>query len=118
MLTRRNFAKLLTLPLDKMRGQGVSTRNVVAAPRGNASGLPFRAKFTDIAAHAGLTAPTIYGERAHKEYILETVGCGCAFIDYDQDGWVDILILNGTRLENPPQSSNHLYKNQRDGTFV
>jgi hypothetical protein len=101
-----------------MRGQRVSTRNVVAAPRGSASGLPFRAKFTDIAAHAGLTAPTIYGERAHKEYILETVGCGCAFIDYDQDGWVDILILNGTRLENPPQSSNHLYKNQRDGTFV
>jgi hypothetical protein len=118
MLTRRNLAKFLVLPLAKMRGQGISTRNVPAAARSKASGLPFHAKFTDIAGAAGLTAPVIYGERDHKTYILETVGCGAAFIDYDQDGWVDILILNGARLEKPPQSSNRLYKNQRDGTFV
>jgi len=117
MWTRRDIAKLLTLPLGRLQGQGVSTRNVKAQPRGQTSGLPFHAKFTDIANAAGLTAPVIYGEPRHKDYILETVGCGAAFIDYDQDGWVDILILNGARLHDSPRATSRLYKNQRDGTF-
>ena len=44
---------------------------------------------------------------------------GCAFFDYDNDGWMDIFILGGRRLENtPPEAGNHLYKNNRDGTFT
>ena len=47
------------------------------------------------------------------------VGCGVAFFDYDNDGWLDLLVLNGTRLEGaPPGTTNRLYKNNRDGTFT
>ena len=99
--------------------QGVMTRNLKPLPRGEPSGLPFNARFTDVGTQAGLTHPTIYGGISHKNYIVETVGCGVAFLDYDNDGWLDVFVLCGTRMENPvPGSSNRLYKNNRDGTFT
>ncbi|MBV6430515.1 MAG: hypothetical protein IANPNBLG_00629 [Bryobacteraceae bacterium] len=99
--------------------QGVASRNVKPMPRGKPSGLPFHARFTDIAAQAGLKHPVIYGGPGANDYILETVGCGCAFIDYDNDGWQDLFVLSGTRIANaPPGNSNRLYRNNRDGTFT
>jgi hypothetical protein len=110
---------LLGTPALRAFGQGVSTRAVKAQPRGKPSGLPFHACFNDVAAQAGLRAPLIYGPEDHKTYIVETTGCGCAFIDFDNDGWLDIFILNGTRYEGPPAgTTNRLYKNNRDGTFT
>ena len=109
---------MLGLPLANALGQGVSSRAVKPQPRGKASGLPFQACFKDIAEQAGLHAPLIYGPADHKTYILETVGCGCAFIDYDNDGWLDLFTLSGTQFEGlPPGTTNRLYKNNRDGTF-
>lgn len=100
-------------------GQGVSTRGVKPMPRGKPSGLPFNARFLDVAAQAGLHAPLIYGDPNHKTYILETVGCGCALFDYDNDGWLDIFLLSGSRLEGAPEGAiNRLYHNNRDGTFT
>jgi hypothetical protein len=90
-------------------------------PRGKPSGLPFHAHFTDIAERAGLREPVIYGAVEHKQYILETIGCGAAFIDYDNDGWLDIFLLSGTRLDkdsDAARATNRLYKNNRDGTFT
>jgi hypothetical protein len=117
LISRRSFlwmASATTLSL----GQGVTTRNVKPMPRGKPSGIPFLAHFTDIAAEAGLLAPTVYGGLLHKNYIVETVGCGVAFLDYDNDGWLDIFVLCGSRMEAPPAgSTNRLYKNNRDGTF-
>jgi enediyne biosynthesis protein E4 len=79
---------------------------------------PF-SRFTDIAREAGLIAPMIYGGFEQNTYIVESVGGGCAFFDYDNDGWMDIFILGGTRLEGPPPgATNRLYKNNRDGTFT
>jgi hypothetical protein len=98
--------------------QGISTRNVTPAPRSKPSGLPFHAHFVDIANAAGLRAPVICGFEDHKTYILEAVGCGAAFLDYDNDGWLDIFVLSGTRLEGSPGVTNRLYKNNRDGTFI
>jgi hypothetical protein len=73
----------------------------------------------DIAKEAGLTEPVIYGEADHKDYILETVGCGCAFFDYDNDGWLDIFVLSGSRLRGAPErTTNRLYHNNRDSTFT
>ena len=47
------------------------------------------------------------------------MGCGVAFIDYDNDGWLDIFVLSGTPVENPPAGAhNRLYKNNRNGTFT
>lgn len=116
-MTRREL--LAALAAGRVFAQGVSSRGVKPTPRGKASGLPFNSRLNDIAAKAGLTAPVIYGGVDRKQYILETVGCGCAFIDYDNDGWLDILLLSGTRLEgDPPEATNRLYKNNRDGTFT
>ena len=99
--------------------QGMATRNVRAQPRGKPSGLPFHSRLVDVGGPAGLTYPVIYGPVDHKDYIIESMGCGCAFIDYDNDGWVDLFVLNGTRFDNAPAGlSNRLYKNNRDGTFT
>ncbi len=99
-------------------GQGVSSRGVKPQPRGKPSGRPFLARFTDVAAQAGLTRPVVYGGLESKRYIIEVVGCGVAFLDYDNDGWLDLFVLNGTRLEGAPAgATNRLYKNNRDGTF-
>ena len=72
-----------------------------------------------MAAQAGLRQPTIYGPVGRKDYIVETVGCGCAFIDYDNDGWMDLLVLSGSRVAGAPAgTSSRLYRNNRDGTFA
>jgi hypothetical protein len=61
----------------------------------------------------------IYGGVESKRYIIEATCCGCAFVDCDNDGWVDIFLLSGTRLDGaPPGATNRLYKNNRDGTFT
>ncbi|MBI1766582.1 MAG: CRTAC1 family protein [Acidobacteria bacterium] len=75
-------------------------------------------QFTDIAAQAGLTSPSLYGAPLAKRYIIETNGCGVAFYDYDKDGWLDVLVLSGTRLEGNEQATNRLYRNNRNGTFT
>jgi enediyne biosynthesis protein E4 len=55
----------------------------------------------------------------HKDYIIETIGCGCAFLDYDNDGWMDVLVLSGLRAAALNEgASNRLYRNNRDGTFT
>jgi enediyne biosynthesis protein E4 len=126
MITRRKVIATLAgtaggalLSPRTMFGQGVSSRGVKAQPRGKPSGRPFQARFTDVAKQAGLTEPIIYGAVENKSYIVEVVGCGVAFIDYDNDGWVDLFVLNGTRLEGAPSgTTNRLYKNNRDGTFT
>ncbi|MGC2473900.1 MAG: CRTAC1 family protein [Candidatus Sulfotelmatobacter sp.] len=125
-ITRRNFVSgaltALLIPnnlLAMPQQQGIASRGVKPQFRPATSGRPFNAHFVDIAKSAGLHEPTIYGGVESKKYILEANGCGCAFIDYDNDGWMDIFLLCGTRLEGAPeQASNRLYRNNRDGTFT
>ncbi|MGI9072887.1 MAG: CRTAC1 family protein [Bryobacteraceae bacterium] len=115
-LSRRSFLPLLAG--SRLLAQGIASRQVTPQRRAKPSGLPFLAQFLDIAEQAGLRHPTVYGPVDHKDYIVETVGCGCAFLDYDNDGWLDIFVLSGSRLSgNPEGTSNRLYKNRRDGTF-
>ncbi len=115
--TRRACMGLLAAPLAA-RAQ-MSTRGVAATPRSKASGLPFNAWFSDVAAKAGLTAPVVYGGVDANAYILEAIGCGAAFLDYDNDGWLDVFLLSGTRWEGAPAgTTNRLYHNNRDGTFT
>jgi hypothetical protein len=78
------------------------------------------AHFTDVAEKAGLTAPIIFGGENTKKYIIETTGTGVAIFDYDNDGWPDIFVVNGTKLEALPSGkapTSHLYRNNHDGTF-
>src|SRR6185369_5738469 len=116
--TRREWLATLAAPLA-LQAQGTASRGVRPQPRGKPSGLPFHARFTDVANAAGLRLPVTYGEVSNNEYILETIGCGAAFFDYDNDGWLDIFLLSGTRRQGAPkEASNRLYKNNRDGTFT
>lgn len=79
---------------------------------------PF-SRFTDVAAQAGLTQPIVYGTPGKVTYIVESMGGGCAFFDYDKDGWMDLLLLGGRTLDGtPPGSGNRLYHNNRNGTFT
>jgi hypothetical protein len=117
--TRRAALSVFAAPAARLLGQGVASRGVKPRPRGKPSGLPFHARFTDVAMEAGLTAPVIYGPVDHKDYILETIGCGVAFLDYDNDGWLDIFVLCGTRINGAPEgATNRLYRNNRNGTFA
>jgi len=75
----------------------------------------------NVAKEAGLNTKMIFGGEHKNKYLLETTGCGVAFYDYDNDGWLDIFLVNGTRLEGFPagqEPTNRLYKNNRDGTFT
>jgi hypothetical protein len=78
------------------------------------------AHFTDIAEKAGITVTSVYGGVDTKKYIIETTGTGVGIFDYDNDGWPDIFLVNGTTLEGFPKGkapTNHLYRNNHDGTF-
>src|SRR5437763_1635224 len=77
--------------------------------------------FLNIGKESGLNAKTIFGGEHKNKYLLETTGCGVAFYDYDNDGWLDIFLVNGWRLEGFPKGQephSHLFKNNRDGTFT
>ncbi|HZC65839.1 MAG TPA: VCBS repeat-containing protein, partial [Candidatus Dormibacteraeota bacterium] len=77
--------------------------------------------FLNVAREAGLNARTTFGGEHKNKYLLETTGCGVAFYDYDNDGWLDIFLVNGERLEGfaaGQEPTTHLFKNNRDGTFT
>jgi len=122
--TRRKFAQLglgaaFSLSGKVLFGQGVAPHTTKPLPKAAPSGRPFNARFEDVAHEAGLREPVIYGGVDTKKFIVESTGCGCAFIDYDNDGWMDLFVLSGTRLEAAPEgATNRLYKNNRDGTFT
>jgi enediyne biosynthesis protein E4 len=75
----------------------------------------------DVAARAGLTALNVSGGETHKEFIIETTGNGAIIFDYDNDGWPDIFLPNGSKVEGFSKGeapTGHLYHNNHDGTFT
>ena len=118
-LRRLFFILAVFVGLGTLLWPQVSSRGVKALPRGKPSGIPFHAKFTDVAAQSGLTESVVYGGVRNITYLTETSGGGVAFFDFDNDGWQDIFIVNGARADEPAlQPSHMLYRNQRDGTFA
>src|SRR6266850_1236488 len=100
--------------------QSASAPSVGAGNSQSANSKPV-VHFTDIAQKTGLTAPVIFGGENTKKYIIETTGTGVAIFDYDNDGWPDIFVVNGTTLEASPTGkgpASHLYRNNHDGTFT
>jgi hypothetical protein len=82
---------------------------------------PGEVHFEDIAQQAGLSALNVYGGDTHKEFIIETTGNGAVIFDYDNDGWPDIFLPNGSTVEGFPKDkapTGHLYHNNHDGTFT
>jgi enediyne biosynthesis protein E4 len=77
--------------------------------------------FVDVAATAGLRDLVVNGGETAKKYVFESTGSGVAIFDYDGDDDADIFVVNGSRLEGFPagqRPTNHLYRNNGDGTFV
>jgi len=102
---------------------------IAVAPRARSAGPPpWPVTFVDVAERAGLHFPSIYGGLEQKRFIIETNGAGAALFDYDGDGWLDALVLSGTRLGEGTRTelswpagqepTNRLYRNNRDGTFA
>ena len=128
-LTRRSFLQSLSrsalvLSLENVLSLALPGRRNAASQRAlQESGKPadLGISFINVAKESGLNAKTIYGGVHKNKYLLETTGCGVAFYDYDNDGWLDIFLVNGTRLEGFPKGEepvSHLFKNNRDGTFT
>ena len=74
----------------------------ITATAAESAKTPPIANFTDVAEKAGLTMATVFGGKDSKKYIIETTGTGVAILDYDNDGWPDIFLVNGTTLEGFP----------------
>lgn len=94
--------------------QGMATASRTARPaRPLPPGLkPPDVRYEDLAPAAGLTAVNVSGAERNKSYIVETTGNGVAIVDYDNDGWPDIFLVNGDRFEKTaPRPSHHLYRN-------
>ncbi len=122
---RRNWKFLAGIPLVacSLLGQGMGG-GVKAIPRGSPKAnidLPTPAlAFRDITRTSGLIAENVHGGAANKKYIIEMNGNGAAVFDFDNDGWRDVFLVNGSRLDLPasgPPPTNHLYRNKGDGTF-
>ena len=100
--------------------QGIATRNVKPAARAKASGRPWPlAPHQRRASRPDLRIPRCTAPKRDVQYLAETSSGGIALFDYDNDGWLDIFVVSGTRFEGaPPEATNRLYRNNHDGTFA
>ena len=112
--SRRNFLRALA---GNALYAGIS-RIATALPQS-----PFSSNYPFIEvspAESGIAWVHTAGKSA-EHYLPETTGAGCAFLDYDNDGWMDIFLVNSGKCDffNPdPPLRNALYRNNRDGTFT
>src|SRR5215831_5245799 len=113
--TRRTFLIAAAVALACLAAARRGDKPAVNAEDG------YGVKFTNVARAAGIAHKTVYGDERKNKYLLETTGCGVAWFDYDNDGWLDLFFVNGTRLGGFPKGeepTTHLYHNNRDGTFT
>jgi len=127
--SRRGFLRLLggcagaasvpVLALDRLLA---STKLAEQSRASTKPGERSRVVFNDVTAAAGLLhARNVFGEPADKQFLLEEMGSGAAFFDYDHDGWLDIFLVNGSSFDPAVRDRRptcHLLRNNRDGTFT
>ena len=77
---------LQALTLHHATAQPIRSTSTTGESRNEANDFPVT--FVDVAERAGLSEPTVYGGVERKRFIIETNGCGVAFVDYDKDGWI------------------------------
>ena len=127
LLPRRRFLGSAFLVLGGALAEALATplwkwRHPIAVEAAKPGAAQPGVQFLDVAPQAGLTLPNVWGGVERKRSIIETKGSGVAFFDFDKDGWIDIYLTNGNRLDahwDPGKApTSHLYKNNRDGTFT
>jgi hypothetical protein len=116
--------RLVALNASLLLALALSTNVLLAqttnAPYPASTQHPRPAWFVDVAPQAHITVRNVNGGIESKHYILESTGSGVAIIDYDNDGWPDIFLVNGQALKSEDgatPASSHLFHNNRDGTF-
>jgi hypothetical protein len=121
-IPRRDFLRALAMSLPaygagaawgRMGGSASAPQTAAAVPKGNLFELVPPSV-------SGITWRHSNG-RSADYYLPETTGAGCAFLDYDNDGWMDIYLVNSGKCDfyDPkPTLRNALYHNNRDGTFT
>ncbi|MGH9757597.1 MAG: FG-GAP repeat domain-containing protein, partial [Candidatus Acidiferrales bacterium] len=118
LFPRRGFLELAGWTVLGGAAAAFRPRPAIGAPFQLSPALP---AFEEIPPSAsGITWRHVNG-RSAEMYLPETVGAGCGFIDYDNDGWMDIYLVNSGACDfyNPvPRLRNALYRNNRDGTFT
>ena len=111
---------LAALIPSELQSQGVASSNAQPVKALEASGRPWDAAFTDVAAEAGLDLEFTYGDPDEKSYIIESNGSGVAFVDYDGDSRLDAFLANGSQLEGfaaGQEPLSRLYRNLGGGRF-
>src|SRR5437868_3139317 len=86
-----------------------------------ASTAPSAYPFEEVSSAASRISWVHTAGKSAEKYLPEATGAGCAFLDYDNDGWMDIYLVNSGKTDfyNPPHPlRNALYRNNRDGTFT
>jgi hypothetical protein len=123
--SRREFVRMAGSGLLLQAGSKLGLASMNAAPTARPAikelGAPLGYSVQDVAPVAGLDFLQVCGGDQSKKYIIETTGSGVAFIDYDNDGWLDIFLVNGSTMEHSASEDrpgNKLFHNNRDGTFT
>lgn len=115
----RSFARPLR-PLPVLGFSALSSLLLLAAGARGSSGDPAPSlRLVDVAAEAGVKLLNVCGGK-QKDFILEADGNGAAFLDYDNDGDLDLFIVNGSTLEHFKRGGDRLaflYRNGGDGRF-
>ncbi len=111
----------IALTFAEIQKPSTAAKNVLKAPYPANDMHPGPAWLVDVAQQVGLRMENVNGGVDTKKYIIETTGSGVAILDYDNDGWPDIFLVNGSTLNPPrekdPKPTSHLFHNNRDGTF-
>src|SRR6202008_3645213 len=89
----------MVVPLERLLSLLDPSVRIGDASRQSALRATFGVNFVNVAKESGLKAATIFGGAHKNKYLLETTGCGVAFYDYDNDGWLDIFLVNGKRSQ-------------------
>jgi hypothetical protein len=114
MMSRRDFGRVLA-------GSAAVLWPAWSRPL-RAEGTPAAVVFTDVTKAAGLShALNVSGRVTDKQFLLEEMGGGAAFFDFDHDGWLDIFLVNGLALDGRASGrapTSYLFRNNRDGTFT
>ena len=99
----------------------VLSHRMFSHSQANRAGEQSQPYYVDIAEKAGINSKTTIQGHPSKDFLLSTTGGGVALFDYDNDGWLDLFLVNGWGLRDFPKGeepTNRLYRNNRDGTFL
>jgi enediyne biosynthesis protein E4 len=122
--TRRDFLRALSANLCISGGLPALGALPLLQKLASGIGIPQKTRrplFEEVpSAKSGISWRHVNG-RSAEYYLPETTGAGCAFLDFDNDGWMDIYLVNSGKCDfftPDPPLRNALYRNNRDGTFT